>query len=621
MATSISQRPPAANASTAAVAATRPEHGIGHRVGAEAGLSVAPGGQPPGDGGVVAEGHPVPAGAAAPVAGDRQPHLRPPGHQRGRVEAELLEGTGSGGLDHQVGPAQQVGQPARRPSGRSSGTRTLALPAFIRSKKAGGPSRAPSGRPTDSTLTTVAPPSARIRPHNGPAHSELRSTTSRPSSPRGGAEPCASASTGSAARGPSPDGGGVGEAGAGGQDADRQSQQSGPVARGRPPGAGATSRCDHAPRWRRRPSARPAARTGRRRSSQAGTSATSLAPGQRERDPAVGAAQQSGAAPAADRPAPGATRPARPARSAARPGRGATSRPSAAVAARQPLRHGGQAIDQTGRWTEPGALRPPGQRHRSAGGPGGDGVWARSHAWSSSRTLASRSSRCGASSGPSFSIWLPHPCAATSWADPRASCWWSAARAPRSRPPDRGRARPRPWLRSRWWWRSRRIRTRTRPRRRSPTSWPRADDLDAVVDHVTRSPIAATSLALLLRGGPGSLGGRRAGRRVGGLLDLAGRTGVRRLAARRVGPGPIDAGRGTVRVERIGSTSWWSRSDRPEARNALDAHMRDQLWDAFTMAAADPEPDRCAGAGPVRRSARAAISTSSDPGPIPPTPT
>ena len=57
-------------------------------------------------------------------------------------------------------------------------------------------------------------------------------------------------------------------------------------------------------------------------------------------------------------------------------------------------------------------------------------------------------------------------------------------------------------------------------------------------------------------------------------------------------------GAATVRVERR-VDELEVTLERPEARNALDAHMRDQLWDAFTMAAADPGLTlRWRGAGP-----------------------
>jgi len=69
----------------------------------------------------------------------------------------------------------------------------------------------------------------------------------------------------------------------------------------------------------------------------------------------------------------------------------------------------------------------------------------------------------------------------------------------------------------------------------------------------------------------------------------------RRAGAARVRSTP---GAATVRVERR-VDELEVTLERPEARNALDAHMRDQLWDAFTMAAADPSLTlRWRGAGP-----------------------
>jgi enoyl-CoA hydratase/carnithine racemase len=45
---------------------------------------------------------------------------------------------------------------------------------------------------------------------------------------------------------------------------------------------------------------------------------------------------------------------------------------------------------------------------------------------------------------------------------------------------------------------------------------------------------------------------------------------------------------GQVLVERDGGTLWVTL-DRPEARNAIDRAMRDQLFEAFTVAALDPD--------------------------------
>ena len=64
----------------------------------------------------------------------------------------------------------------------SRSSNTDALRALSRSKNAAGPRRAPSGRRVDSTLITSIPARASSCPHNGPAHSEERSTTRTPRS-------------------------------------------------------------------------------------------------------------------------------------------------------------------------------------------------------------------------------------------------------------------------------------------------------------------------------------------------------------------------------------------------------------------------------------------------------
>ncbi len=134
-------------------------------------------------------------------------------------------------------------------------------------------------------------------------------------------------------------------------------------------------------------------------------------------------------------------------------------------------------------------------------------------------------------------------------------------------------------------------------------------DLAAIVDQVARTPIAATGLAVLLRHGVD---------RAGGVDDFVGAG----LAAESAVYSTLQAGpefaawrasrpprsrpanrTATVTVERV-DDELVITLDRPEARNALDASMRDQLWDALTLAAADPDlrvrwraagPSFCAG--------------------------
>ena len=115
----------------------------------------------------------------------------------------------------------------------------------------------------------------------------------------------------------------------------------------------------------------------------------------------------------------------------------------------------------------------------------------------------------------------------------------------------------------------------------------RDEDLDAVIDRFGRVPIAATSLVVLLR----------ASERRPVAEGLAAESAVYstlqsgpEFAAWRRGRPPRTKtmpSAPTVRVERHGDELVVTL-DRPEARNALDARMRDELWDALLIAAADP---------------------------------
>ncbi len=127
------------------------------------------------------------------------------------------------------------------------------------------------------------------------------------------------------------------------------------------------------------------------------------------------------------------------------------------------------------------------------------------------------------------------------------------------------------------------------------------DDLAAVVERVARAPIAATSLALLLRDRTrGSVApGLTAESAVYSTLQAGPEFAAwRRRRPPRTRPNPSPRAR-TVVVERTGDELVITL-DRPEARNALDAAMRDQLWDALAVAAADPDLQvRWRGAGPA----------------------
>ncbi len=126
------------------------------------------------------------------------------------------------------------------------------------------------------------------------------------------------------------------------------------------------------------------------------------------------------------------------------------------------------------------------------------------------------------------------------------------------------------------------------------------DDLAAVVERVGHSPIAATALALLLR--PASGQSVAAGLAAESAVYSTLQAGPEFAAWRQRQPvrrRPGAEGLQTVVVERTGDELVITL-DRPEARNALDATMRDQLWDALAVAAADPTlAVRWRGAGPA----------------------
>ncbi len=120
---------------------------------------------------------------------------------------------------------------------------------------------------------------------------------------------------------------------------------------------------------------------------------------------------------------------------------------------------------------------------------------------------------------------------------------------------------------------------------------------------MTTNPRAATALALLLRGGAGRsvAAGLAAESAVYSMLQAG-----PEFEAWRAGRPPRDARRdigATVRVARDGDCLHVTLT-RPDVRNALDTRMRDELYEAFTIAASDPSvrvlldgdgPSFCAG--------------------------
>lgn len=129
------------------------------------------------------------------------------------------------------------------------------------------------------------------------------------------------------------------------------------------------------------------------------------------------------------------------------------------------------------------------------------------------------------------------------------------------------------------------------------------DDLAAVIAGVEANPVSAVAAALLLRGSEERTiaDGLAAESAVYSTLqsgpEFARWRADRPTRAPRPPTGPV------VRAERRGAQLTITLQ-RPEARNALDARLRDELWEALLVAAADPSvnvtlrgegPDFCSG--------------------------
>lgn len=177
---SSSHRPPVVIASRMAVAATRPVVG-----------SVTASAQNSGPSGVEVTSPPAAAASSPKATRSRPAPVRPcpviDAHTRGEPVASIRSGSmpkrsSARSLDPSMTTSARAttSRSSLIPSSVRRSIERLSLAALSRSKKAGGPSRAPSGRDADSTLMTLAPAAARNDPHNGPAHSELRSTTVSP---------------------------------------------------------------------------------------------------------------------------------------------------------------------------------------------------------------------------------------------------------------------------------------------------------------------------------------------------------------------------------------------------------------------------------------------------------
>ena len=118
------------------------------------------------------------------------------------------------------------------------------------------------------------------------------------------------------------------------------------------------------------------------------------------------------------------------------------------------------------------------------------------------------------------------------------------------------------------------------------------DALDDIVGTVTTCPLAATSLALLLRGGSGrSVGeGLVAESAVYSTLQAGPEFAAWRAGAA-VRPRSSADDEPRVRLERQGDTLAVTLT-RPDRLNALDARMRDELIDALSVVLVDPSISR-----------------------------
>jgi hypothetical protein len=113
-----------------------------------------------------------------------------------------------------------------------------------------------------------------------------------------------------------------------------------------------------------------------------------------------------------------------------------------------------------------------------------------------------------------------------------------------------------------------------------------ADDLDPVLGQIDAHPLAATTLAVLLRGSQTrSIGEGLAAESAAYSTLQAGPEFAAWRAANPVRTRDADE-RPTVRSERDG-TRLLVTLDRPEVHNAFDARMRDELLDALTVATTD----------------------------------
>ncbi len=123
-------------------------------------------------------------------------------------------------------------------------------------------------------------------------------------------------------------------------------------------------------------------------------------------------------------------------------------------------------------------------------------------------------------------------------------------------------------------------------------------DLDEVSEAIGRQPLAALALVVLLRNTENLDAWSALSMESASYSMLLGSASFAEWLARRGPPRPKPVERPPVLVERAGDVLRVTL-DRPEARNAIDSAMRDNLVEALRLAAADPRLTvEMAGSGP-----------------------
>jgi hypothetical protein len=114
------------------------------------------------------------------------------------------------------------------------------------------------------------------------------------------------------------------------------------------------------------------------------------------------------------------------------------------------------------------------------------------------------------------------------------------------------------------------------------------EDALRMVDATVRAnPIAATAFAMLLRSAPGSVDAGLVAESAAYSMLQAGPEFARWREQHAARSDPVED-KATVRVARVGDLLHITLT-RPEVHNALNTRMRDELYDAFVIATADPD--------------------------------